>query len=70
MGLIKIIGIVFVILFLFTGCAKKSASYYKFRDTNRNIHSLTPDIHKQGYYNCINGGGSESECSRVHSYRP
>ena len=70
MGLIKIIGIVFVILFLFIGCAKKSASYYKFRDTNTNIHSLTPDIHKQGYYNCINNGGSQSECSRVHSYRP
>ena len=31
--------------------------------------SLAEQIHEQGYYNCINNGGLQSECTNTHSYR-
>lgn len=63
MKIIKIIGVSFLGLLFVSGCASKAVQTYDYGS------NLTGDIHKQGYYNCVNSGGSRNYCSQRHNYR-
>ena len=53
-----------LIALLMMGCTKNPLNDAIFDGDN-----LTKDIHKQGYFNCINSGASKKYCSKRHNYR-
>jgi len=52
-------------VFLMTGCCSKNP----INDLINDDDNLAKGMHKQGYFNCINSGGSKGYCSKVHNYR-
>ena len=54
--------------FLMMGCTK-NPSYYKLDNAIDTGNNITGNIHKQGYFNCINSGALKGYCSKLHNYK-
>lgn len=54
--------------FLIMGCIQKSPSHNKMNNAIDRGNNITENIHEQGYFNCINSGGSKGYCSKQHNY--
>lgn len=57
------------IILIIMGCSQKNPSYSKINDARSDGDGLIQDMHEQGYYNCLNSGGDNSYCSKLHNYR-